>query len=400
MQSGPRPPRFESVAELVEAWRPNLPVFCIRPSTITAATRRFGEFFPGRVLYAVKCNPHPLVMEAIRRGGVGHFDVASLSEIEQVGASFPDGAGLYFMHPVKDRAAIRAAYRHHGIRHFVVDHADELEKVSEETGGRDLFVFVRVRTPESRDVLYHLAAKFGAGVSEAADLVRAAVARGCRVGLTFHVGSQCLEPKAYRTALELLGQVVERSGQRPECIDVGGGFPHDYPDVEAPPFEAYVKEIQLGLRSTGLDDGPALWAEPGRALVAAGCSVLTQVRLRKGDLIYLNDGVYGSFSELIDSEYRLPARVFSARGARAEGCRDFVVHGPTCDSMDVLGSTLRLPENVAEGDWIEVGQIGAYSNALSTRFNGFALERFAELGDAPLLFDGDMGEEVAVLDSS
>ena len=343
--------RFASTAELVKRLRPTRPLFCVRPQVIAEAARRFRAAFPGTVLYAMKCNPHRLVMEAVWAGGIRHFDVASLSEIEQVRESFPQ-AGAHFMHPVKDREAIRCAYRQHGLRHFVVDHAGELDKVLVETGGRDLFLFVRLKTPETSEALYHLAAKFGAEAQEAADLVREIAKRGCRVGLTFHVGSQCLDPSAYGRAIELVGEVVERSGERPACVDVGGGFPEAYPGVEAPPLEAYMDEIRAALRRVGLEDGPELWAEPGRALVAAGCSLLARVQLRKDDQLYLNDGVYGAFSELIDSEQELLARVFADSGpVRRAAERDFVVHGPTCDSMDTLASTLRLPDDVAEGDW-------------------------------------------------
>lgn len=395
--------RFASTAELVRRLRPTRPLFCIRPHVIAEAARRFRAAFPGTVLYAMKCNPHPLVMEAVWAGGIRHFDVASLSEIEQVRSSFPE-AGACFMHPVKDREAIRSAYRHHGLRHFVVDHADELDKVLAETGGRELFLFVRLKTPENSEVLYHLAAKFGAETGEAEDLVREIAKRGCRLGLTFHVGSQCLDPAAYGRAIEIVGEVMERSGERPACIDVGGGFPEAYPGVEAPPLEAYVAEIRAALRRVGLEDGPELWAEPGRALVAAGCSVLARIQLRKDDQLYLNDGVYGAFSELIDSEQELLARAFSerGRGRRRRAKRDFVVHGPTCDSMDTLASTLHLPNDVAEGDWVEIDQVGAYSSALSTRFNGFSLDTFAEVRDVPLsrLEPGAPAPEDVTVDSS
>jgi ornithine decarboxylase len=356
-------------------------VFCIRPRAIGEAAARFRGYFPGRTLYAVKCNPHPLVVRALLEAGVREFDVASLPEIALVRELCP-GAGIHFMHPVKERRAIREAYHDFGVRHFVVDHVDELEKVFTETGGRDLVLFVRLATPKAA-VLYHLAAKFGAEPEEAAALVREAARRGAAVGLAFHVGSQCLEPAAFRAAFEVVAEVVSRSGVAPACIDVGGGFPHGYLNVEAPPLEAFAGAIYDGVRQLGLRPTPPLWAEPGRALVAAGCSVVVQVRLRKGDQLHINDGVYGSFSELIDSHHELPARLLPQRGEPSGPLREFEVHGPTCDSLDILTSPLRLPDAVAEGDWIEVDQLGAYSNALSTRFNGFAVETFAEVFDEP-----------------
>jgi ornithine decarboxylase len=348
---------------------------------IQEAAARFRRSFGGRTLYAVKCNPHPFVLRALLAAGIRDFDVASLPEIEQVRAQDSE-AGVHFMHPVKERGAIREAYHRHGVRHFVVDHPEELEKVFVETGARDLVVFVRLATPKAA-VLYHLSAKFGATPEDAAWLMRTAAWCGAAVGLTFHVGSQCLDPNAFRVALEGVGKVVAHSGVEPAYIDVGGGFPHRYSNVEAPPLEDFVTAIRDGLQHLGLRAAPRLWAEPGRVLVAAGCSVIVQVRLRKDDQLYINDGVYGSFSELIDSSHELPARLLRQRGEPSGTLREFVLHGPTCDSMDTLPPPLRLPDDVGEGDWIEVDQVGAYSSALSTRFNGFAVETFAEVFDEP-----------------
>lgn len=171
-------------------------MFCIRPRVIRRATARFLAAFPGRTLYAIKCNPHPSIIRALYAAGIRHFDAASLPEIAQLRGVHPR-AGIYFMHPVKDRYAIHAAYHRFGVRHFAVDHADELCKVVAEAGADDLFVFVRLRTPEANS-LYHLASKFGAEPAAAAELVEEAARRDARIGLTFHVGSQCLEPRAFR----------------------------------------------------------------------------------------------------------------------------------------------------------------------------------------------------------
>jgi ornithine decarboxylase len=377
--------RFESLRSLVDTLRPADPVFCIHPGRIRRAAFAFRSAFPGRTLYAVKCNPHPRVIQLLAESGIRDFDVASLAEIELVRQLVPE-AGLYFMHPVKDRRAIREAYERFGVRSFVVDHPDELEKLFGETGGEDLLVFVRVETPKAKDVLYHLASKFGAPPDEAAELLRLAGSRGAGTALTYHVGSQCLDPKAYRTAFELLGEVIRQAGRPPTCIDVGGGFPYAYPGIETPPLEAYVAEIELGLRELGLESAPPLLAEPGRALVAPGASLLTQVKLRKGDRLYIGDGVYGAFSELIDSEYELAARRIRFApeedgGEEGPPRAPFEVHGPTCDSMDVFAAPLRLPPDTREGDWLAIEDVGAYSSALSTRFNGFGLDRFVEVGE-------------------
>src|SRR5215475_4871460 len=125
---------FSTVRAMVEALTPSYPVYCLRPEIITESAKRFVSQFPGRVLYALKCNPHPEIVRALYRAGIRHFDTASLPEIAQVRESFPDAA-CYFMHPVKGRAVIGTSARVYEIDTFVIDHMQELEKILKETGG-------------------------------------------------------------------------------------------------------------------------------------------------------------------------------------------------------------------------------------------------------------------------
>ncbi len=374
--------RFDDVLSVVRALQPGYPVYCLRPKLLTRTAKRFISMFPGTVLYAVKCNPHPAVLDAVYQGGVRHFDTASLPEIAQICDTYPD-AHAYFMHPVKARAAIRMTYKAYGIRHFVVDHEDELNKVLEEAGGNDIVVMVRLKTEDTGDSLYDLASKFGAEPAEAAALLRAAAAKGCRTGLAFHIGSQCREPKVYRRALALCSDIIARAGVDIDSLDVGGGFPAYYTNAVVPPLEDYMTEIRGGLNDMGLKPTVEIFSEPGRALVAAGCSLLTQVQLRKGDRLYINDGIYGSLSEMTQVDIRMPVRLIRLKGETSQNLRSFTLNGPTCDSLDVLPGTFDLPEDVREGDWIEIDQLGAYSNALATHFNGFYPETFVEVHDAP-----------------
>ncbi len=373
---------FADVASVVMALEPSYPVFCLRPRVLEAAAQRFMSLFPGTVLYAVKCNPHPMVLDELYRAGIRHFDTASLPEIAQVHEAYPRGHA-YFMHPVKGRAVIKNAYTVYGIRHYVIDHASELDKVLEETGGENLVIIVRLHTPPVEAALYHLAAKFGAKPDQAVELLRAAQARGCDTGLAFHVGSQCRDPSVYRKALALCGEVIARAGADPVCLDVGGGFPVTYANMAVPPLDAYMDEIRAGLKEIALKPTVEVFAEPGRVLVAEACSLLVQVQLRKDDQLYINDGIYGSLSEMAQVDLRMPARLIRIGGGASETARAFVLNGPTCDSLDVLPGTFELPEDAREGDWIEIGQVGAYSYALATRFNGFYPETFVEVKDAP-----------------
>ena len=372
-----KPRTYVDARAVAEALRPSYPVYCLCPRLLEAAARRFLEVFPGRVLYAVKCNPHARVLRALYDAGIVHFDTASLPEIAQVREQLRD-AEAYFMHPVKSRAVIRTAYEVYGVQEFVVDHPAELEKVLDATGGEGVSVVVRVKTPESK-ALYNLAAKFGASPDLAAELLREVRKLGLRGGLAFHVGSQCLSPEAFDVALDIVGEVVEKAGVRLRCLDVGGGFPVAYPGVEVLPLETYVDHIKAGVKRLELRNDCVLMCEPGRAVVASGCSLLVQVLLRKEDELYINDGVYGSLSEMVVAGIRLPVRLIRLREEAAPVSRDFRVYGPTCDSLDVLPHPFSLPDDVREGDWLEIGLTGAYSNANATRFNGFQPDTFVEV---------------------
>ncbi|MHA1600221.1 MAG: type III PLP-dependent enzyme [Alphaproteobacteria bacterium] len=373
---------FDDVRAVAQALQPSYPVYCLRPDLLAENARRFMSMFPGTVLYAVKCNPHPMVLDVLYQAGIRHFDTASLPEIAQICENYPD-AHAYFMHPVKSRAVIASAYTVYGIRYFVIDHENELAKVMDETGNEDLVIIVRMRTPTSAQTLYDLSSKFGATPPDAAALMRTAHQRGCKVGLAFHVGSQCIDPSSYGTALDLVGKTIEMAGVMPVCLDVGGGFPAAYVGKSVPPLEDYMTEIRTGLKRLALDATVDIFAEPGRALVADACSLLAQVQLRKDDRLYINDGIYGSLSEMMQVDVRQPARVIRLTGDVSEDIQPFVLNGPTCDSLDVLPGTFDLPADVREGDWIEIDQIGAYSNALATRFNGFYPETFVEVHDTP-----------------
>ncbi|HVJ34769.1 MAG TPA: type III PLP-dependent enzyme [Terriglobia bacterium] len=375
---------FATVRDMIEALTPSYPVYCLRPKIIAESARRFVSQFPGRVLYAIKCNPHPEIVKALYRAGIRHFDTASLPEIAQVRESFPD-AGCYFMHPVKTRAVIGTASRVYNVDTYVIDHPRELEKILDETdGGEGVTIFVRIKTPPVEGTLYHLAAKFGADVDDAASMLREARSRGCQVGVAFHVGSQCLVPGAYRAALKLVGEVVEKAKVDISGLDIGGGFPAEYIGTNMPPLEDFIREIEEGVKELGLRRDCVLMCEPGRALVAHAVSLVVQVQLRKNDQLYINDGIYGSLSEMVDAGIRLPARLIRLKGEPATETRDFVLNGPTCDSLDVLPSTFALPADAEEGDWIEIDRVGAYSYALATHFNGFHPETLVTVHDEPL----------------
>ena len=377
------PVRRPTVDEVVAATRPEEPVHCLRPTLVAQTARDFVEGFPGDVLYAVKCNPDPAVLRALWDGGVRHFDCASLPEIRLVRDMFP-AAVIHFMHPIKARGAIREAWERHEVRDFVLDSADELAKIRAEVAATGvpgaLGLVVRIALPKGGAKL-DLSGKFGAEADDAVGLLRAARSCAAMVGVSFHVGSQCLDPLAWREALALAGEIIAASGVEIDVVDVGGGFPVAYPDQEPPAIGAFFAEIEAGFEALRVP-GARLWAEPGRALVAAGTSVVVQVQARRGDALYVNDGVYGSLADAGTLAFRYPVRLIRPEGAAAAETIGFSLFGPTCDSADVMRGPFLLPADVAEGDWIEIGQLGAYGACLRTAFNGFDRARIVEVEDA------------------
>ncbi len=379
------PVRRPTVDQVVAADRPEEPIHCLRPAVLARTAHDFVRDFPGDVLYAVKCNPDPAVLRALWDGGVRHFDCASLLEVRVVRDMFPD-ADIHFMHPIKARGAIREAWARHGVRDFVLDSAAELAKIRAEVASTGvagaLGLIVRLALPKGGAKL-DLSGKFGAMADDAADLLRAARACSATLGISFHVGSQCLDPLAWRDALALTEQVIAAAGVTIDVVDVGGGFPVAYPDQEPPPLGAFFAEIEAGFEKLGLA-GARLWAEPGRALVAAGTSVVVQVQARRGDALYVNDGVYGSLSDAGALGFRYPVRLIRPEAGACEETVGFSLFGPTCDSADVMHGPFHLPADVAEGDWIEIGQLGAYGACLRTAFNGFDRARIIEVADEAL----------------
>ena len=374
-----------TVDEVVAADRPEEPLHCMRLNTIAETARDFVQSFPGEVLYAVKCNPDPAVLRALWDGGVTHFDCASMPEIRLISDMLPQ-ASIHFMHPIKARGAIREAWARHQVRNFVLDSADELAKIRTEVAATgipgELGLIVRLALPKGGAML-DLSGKFGAEAVAAADLLRAGRIAATTLGVSFHVGSQCLDPLAWRSALALTGQLIRAAGVRVDVVDVGGGFPVAYPDQEPPPRGACFAEIEAGFEALGLSDA-RLWAEPGRALVAAGTSVVVQVQARRGAALYINDGVYGSLADAGTLGFRYPVRLIRPAGKTAAATTGFSLFGPTCDSADVMHGPFPLPTDTAEGDWIEIGQLGAYGACLRTAFNGFDRARIVEVSDKPM----------------
>lgn len=386
-------PVYSSVSDVIEKLRPTLPLYALFPRAFRDVAKAFIENFPGETMFAVKANHAPAVLDHIYNAGIRHFDVASLAEVRLIRERCPE-AKLSFMAPVRIRGAAGEAYRKHGVRHFALDSEEELAIILEETGASNdpgiasgLTLYVRLSVPAD-GALLELSSKFGVSVSTAATLLKTVAARGAKPALTFHVGSQCLHPHAYRTALKRCGEAIRGAGVALAALDVGGGFPGYYLNVTVPPLQEYFDAISQGVAELHLPESCTVLCEPGRALCADGVSVITQIMLRRDHTIYINDGIWGSLNEFALKNWpvRYPLRAYTAANGdsiveRKARPAPFKAFGPTCDTLDVLHYLIDLPDDVAAGDWIEFRKLGAYSCALRTAFNGFYPDTFVEIAD-------------------
>lgn len=382
---------FASAEAMVHALRPAEAVQVLRPHSIKRMAAWFIQHFPGDVLYAIKTNPDPRVLGYLHAAGVRHFDAASIVEVRLVAERFPD-AKVYFMHPVKSREAIAEAYFRHGVRDFSLDSHEELQKIMDVTGEpNDLNLHVRLSIPNDKAAL-SLAGKFGVKLEEASSLMQATRKAANRFGICFHVGSQCMDPAAYSITIGYVRDLLTQTDVKLDMIDVGGGFPSIYPGMVPPPMGDYMAAIREGLAQLPIGEDCQVLCEPGRALVAEGGSVVVRVELRKGDMLYINDGAFGSLFDAAHTEFTsYPVEAIRVQGGFDGDLKAFGFYGPTCDSMDTMKGPFMLPADIREGDWIEIGQLGAYGATMRTNFNGFYSDLTVEVKDEPILSMAELG---------
>ncbi len=376
---------YHTPLDLVRERSPERPVAMVRPDAVAVAARWFQAEFKGDVFYAVKANPSSWVIRELAKSGVRSFDVASLNEVELVAQEAP-GSRMAFMHPVKSRAAISAAYFDHGVKTFSFDTHEELAKILDATGqAKDLNLIVRMGV-QAEGAAYSLSGKFGVEMHNAPALLLAARrATQDLMGVSFHVGSQCMRPTAFQAAMAQASRALVRAGVLADVVDVGGGFPSIYPGMVPPDLSEYLAAIDRGFAEMMVHETTELWCEPGRALVAEASSLLVKVELKKGDALYLNDGSYGSLFDAAHMKWPFPVKLYRKSGEVVEeGLKPFRFYGPTCDSVDHMPGPFYLPESVDEGDYIEIGMLGAYGVAMNTRFNGFGETDTVEVQDAPM----------------
>jgi ornithine decarboxylase len=371
-------PQFASVTDMLREWRPREPVYCIHPHVYRDTATAFLQDFPGRVLYAVKANDDPDVVQALNQAGVEHFDCASLTEVALVRRLCPQSTP-YLMVPVVPRGDAGTAQGTYGVRHFMVDHPDRLDSLGCEIDYAGTVVFARMAVSHA-SAMMDLSSKFGAPPADVPRLLTLIRERGAEPALAFNVGSLVTRPVAYRYAIETAADVLATLPFRVRLVDIGGGFPRAYPGFPVPPLDDFFATVRETAHKLRLAPGGELLAEPGRALAAPGLSAVVEVLLRKDNRLYLNDGMYGIFWELrFKAHTRFAARAYRD-GEPLEGASSlFRLFGPTCDASDVLPGEVELPAQLRTGDHLEFGQVGAYSLSGRTRFNGLYSERIVHI---------------------
>lgn len=390
--------QYPDAKAVARALEPEEPIILNRPHAAKRAARFFVEKFPGKVLYAVKANPAPDLIEVLWEAGVEHYDVASIAEVRLVRGILPD-AKLCFMHPIKRRRAIAEAYHEHGVRTFSLDTLEELEKIVEacadpDSGepAKDLRLCVRLRVSSEYSEL-SLASKFGCDLTEAPELLQQTRQHCDWLGVCFHVGSQAMSPFAYVQALDRTRAAIAEASVVIDMIDVGGGFPSIYPGMEPPPLEDYFSIIHQHFYALPIAYNAELWCEPGRALCAEYSSMIVQVNKRRSGELYINDGAYGALYDAAHVAWRFPVRALE--DDLRDPDEDFAFYGPTCDDADYMAGPFALPGDIQAGDYIEVGMLGAYGAAMKTGFNGFGDAECVVVTDEPMLslFDGSRVRE-------
>ncbi|MGD0337193.1 MAG: type III PLP-dependent enzyme [Bacteroidota bacterium] len=353
------------------------PLCIIDHDKIRENYRTFKKHLPRvQCYYAVKANSTQQIIETLFKEG-SSFDVASYNEFMQVYRYIKNFEKkekkhfiwdkIIFSNTIKDKATLRKIKEYKPL--VTYDNIDELKKIKEhcETAG----LVLRLKVPDTGSQV-EMSSKFGAEPSDAQKLIQEAFDIGLKVeGISFHVGSQCTNFDNFTEALAITSVIfhdARKKGFNVNLIDIGGGFPVPY-DPQVPEFEKLAAILNSEFKRLFPDDIEIL-AEPGRFIVATAATLVSEIigkARREGKIFYhINDGVYHTFSGVVYDHW-IPN--FSAfKGGEHEVC---AVVGPTCDSFDKITLSADLPANLELGDYLYTENIGAYSTASSTKFNGF-----------------------------
>ncbi|MFI0395605.1 type III PLP-dependent enzyme [Paracoccus jiaweipingae] len=364
---------WKNPTQIITDMAPENPVMVFAPTVLQDTARAFVAGFPGLVTYAVKSNPDEAVIQNLVAAGISGFDVASPAEIDLIGRLAPQAARHYH-NPVRSRSEIDHA-RQAGVTSYSVDSLTELDKlIGHIPDGSE--ISPRFKLPVL-GAAYDFGSKFGASPELAAQLLKRVADAGYAASLTFHPGTQCVDPGAWETYIRTAREICDMAGLRAGRLNVGGGFPSHRVTGVVPDIQAIFDLI--GQTAAEAFDGapPALVCEPGRGLCADAFSLITRVKaVRDGENVFLNDGVYGGLTELPIIGNLSRIEVITPQGTpRSDEITPRAVFGPTCDSVDRLPGDIDLPSDIAEGDYVIFHGAGAYSTVTNTRFNGFGQMR-------------------------
>lgn len=370
-------PDFSKVVAYLEEHKPATPCLVVDLDVVARKYRDLAQALPlAEVFYAVKANPAPEILARLARLG-SSFDTASAGEIRQSLAAGASPARISFGNTIKKQADIAWAHAQ-GVSLFAFDSEAELRKIAEAAPKARVFCRILV---QGEGALWPLNRKFGCEPDMAADLLVAARDFGLvPYGVSFHVGSQQLDPSQWQGAINDAKSVFDRcsaAGVALKMVDLGGGFPATYTPHVAPIGE-YGRVIMQALTAAFGADLPALIVEPGRYMVGDAGVIETEVVLvsKKGygedkRWVYLDIGRFGGLAETEGEaiRYRIrPTREITGPDAPV------VLAGPTCDSADILydKAGYALPAGLQSGDRLRVFSTGAYTTTYSAiNFNGF-----------------------------
>jgi ornithine decarboxylase len=352
------------------------PVLLVDLDIVRAKTRRFRASLPRvRPHFAVKANPDPRVLKVLIQEGAG-FEIASIAELDLLITLGVPVAEIFYSNPMKSRAYLEYAAAK-GVEWYVVDSEEEIRKVRSVKA--DAKLYLRIDAPNIGSD-WPLAGKFGAHMNDIPELIAAAVdCKADLAGVTFHVGSQCLNPENWRVGMERARKVfsaMRQAGLNPRLLNLGGGYPvrHVKP---IPSIETIAELINRELRHFGPEI--QVIAEPGRYLVSdAGyfiCRVVGTATRNGQRWMYWDAGVFGG---VIETTEGLRYNLYTDRDGEPVAWN---VAGPTCDSVDVVMRDELLPGDLQEGDFIFIKNAGAYTTAYASNFNGFPLPEVAVIGN-------------------
>ena len=354
------------------------PLFIIDHDELRSNYAVFKENLPRvQAYYAVKANPDPIIVKTLFEAGAS-FDVSSIAEFNIVFENIKDLSeqdqhqwiwdNIIYANPIKAEETLRELDKYQPLMTF--DNREEVFKIRDHSPNARVVLRLRV---SNAGAMVELSSKFGASHDEALELIFEAVNAGLTVaGLSFHVGSQTTNFENYMQAINMAAlifkEVKERGYDKMDLLDIGGGFPAPY-DESVKPFSELAKRINTELDRLIPEDIKII-AEPGRFMVATTATAVSKIigkAVRHGKLCYyIDDGVYHTFSGVIFDHCQYHFDAF--KEGPTQIC---TVFGPTCDGLDVISMTEELPENLQRGDLLSSKNIGAYSGATSTYFNGF-----------------------------